>query len=258
MSQTIVTAFFDIGRNSWNTVHSRSVEKYLQNAARMMTLDNNMIIFIEPKYYDFVCKHRQTKMSQTKIYQVELNDLPMMQHAQKFANIMNSEKYRSALADPTVPECTQPLYDVIMFSKTWFMKRAIELNPFKSTHWAWLDFGVHAHMLRDQHLHRNLFAHGISDQIKFLCRSLPQPTDLDLFKFYTSHTNRLAGTMFTASTENMLKLHEYMMEEVDTCIRENVIDCDQSLFAVVYLRHPELFELYVGDWGDLVVNYYKV
>lgn len=257
-SVTIVTAFFDIGRDNWSTSHARSVDKYLENASRMLSLDNNMVIFIEPKYYDFVVDKRRDNKSITQIYKIELHDLPMYKNVSTFNSIMKSFKYRNALADPTVPECTQPLYDVIMFSKTWFIQQAIQHNDFNSTHWVWLDFGVHPHMLRTEHLNTKLFQTGVDDKIKFLCRSQPESSDLDLFDFYTSHTNRFAGTMFTGCTQNMLKLHEYMMQEVDTCINEQVIDCDQSLFAIVYLRHPELFKLYSGDWGDLIVNYYNV
>ncbi len=254
---TIVTAFFDIGRKDWKTIHARNNEQYLINAKRMLSLDDNMVIYIEEKFHNFVVESRKDKLLKTKIIITNKLDLPMMKFVSKFKEIMDSDEYKKDLADCTVPECSQPLYDVIMFSKTHFLQKTIDENFFGSTHFVWLDFGVHRNMLPCEYLNKKLFANGVDDKIKFLCRSIPQQSDLDITKFYKSHTNRLAGTMFSGSKNNLELLNTYILQEVEECLRLRTIDCDQSLFNVIYLKNPNMFELYFGDWSELITNYYS-
>lgn len=256
MGYTIVTAFLDIKRENWTTIHARSIQKYLENAKRMLSLKNNMVIYIEDHLYDFVHNCRKDQLDITKIIVVSLNDLPAMKYYDSFCSIMNSHDYKIDLKDDTVPECSEPLYDVIMFSKTYFLKKSIESDFFNSSHYIWLDFGVHPHMLTDDFLNKKLFEDdSIRSEISFMCLSIPSVSDLNIKKYYKSHTVRLAGTMFTGNKENFLLLHDYMQIEIQECIKNNVIDSDQALFNVIYLKHPEKFKLWFGDWKNLINNY---
>lgn len=255
---TIVTAFLDIGRSNWNSLHARSTNKYLENARRMLSLNDYMVIFIEQKFYNFVYECRSDKINITKIVVVSLDDLPAMQYYDIFEKIMKSDEYKSGLVEPDVPECTEPLYDIVMFSKTYFIKNAIENKYFQSTHYIWIDFGIHSHMLTDDFLNKKLFKNEeVRSEISFLCRSIPQLSDLNIKKFYKSHTVRLCGTLFGGSEDNLLLLHDYMKVEIENCIENNVIESDQALFNIVYLKHSHLFRLWFGNWNELIYNYCK-
>jgi protein YibB len=252
---TIVTAFFDIGRGEWNH-YTRNNDKYLAQAKRMLTLQDNMVIYIEDKFIDFVKEHRKDLMDKTKIVPMKIEELYAYKWNEQIQAIMNSKEYRENLRNPNCPEVNYSLYNVIMWSKIPLVVKTATDNPFNTDHFVWLDFGVYDHGLRDEFLGKQLFS-TVPDRIKILCRSIPRQEDLDINTFFKSNVNRLAGTMLTGHRDYFIKFNNCLIEEIEYALSKNVVDCDQSFFAIAYLKHPDLFELYYGDWGQLVMNYYK-
>lgn len=250
---TIVTAFFDIKRDSWDAF-SRPIDFYLNNAKRVLSLDDYMVIYTEPQFIDFVMGQRQWYKDKTKIIVLETTDLPYYKYKDQIQAIMEDPNFKQGLVFPSCPEVSKPLYDVLAWSKLPLVVRALDDNPFNTTHFAWLDFGTLAHMLPDSALGGTLLTE-VPDRIKILCRSLPSPTDLNIEQFYKSHTNRFVATLFSGDASTLRLLNHYMEEEVQECLRKKVVESDQALLSIIFLKHPELFELYYGDWADLITNY---
>jgi len=249
---TIVTAFFDINRDNWNK-YSRSVDKYFNNAKRIFTLKDNFIVFTQPEFIDRITKLCPTN---TVIIPLNITDLYWYKHYNVISSIMNSPKFKNWLVNPNCPEVTQPLYDIIMYNKTKFVKQAIESNPFNSSHFVWLDFGIHDNMFTDDMLNTKLLPNGVDDKIHFLCRNYPSQSDLDINTFFKSNTNKFAGTMFSGSREYMLKFDQLLEADILDAFAQGVVDCDQSFFSNVYLKNPDIFVLHFGDWPELIKNYY--
>lgn len=252
---TLVTGYFDINRHNWKT-HGRPVNKYFENAKRVLSVAHPMIVFIDDKYFDFVKENRkQYDDKYTMLIKCNFEDLkyyPMKNDIQK---IMNSNEYKNGLADPTVPEVWNPDYDIVIWSKLDLVKRAIELNPFNTNHFGWLDFGTHPHMLSEQFINNPIVKSPVEDKIRLLCRSLPQKQDLDICNFFKSHRNRFAATFMTASIKNFMFFYEEQDKLINEAMLLNVVDCEQSLHAVIYLRYPEFFSLYYGDWRNVTDKY---
>jgi protein YibB len=254
-THTIVTTFFDIGRDKWEK-YGRTVDKYLENAKRMMSLKNNMVIYIQNKFVDFVKKNR--KGNPTVIIPIEIEELPAFVYFNRIKSVMESIEFKNGLKEPSCPEVNNPFYDVIMFSKLPLIIDAIDQQYFpNTTRWIWMDFGIHEHMLQSQFLNKYLFDKEIPEEIKILCRSIPQLDDLNLQTFFKSQTNRLAGTCFSGSEKNMRLFDKYAREEINNALSNNVVDCDQSFFNIVYLKHQEIFKLYYGDWEQIFTNYFQ-
>jgi protein YibB len=254
---TIITAFFDIGREKWNH-YTRSVDKYLYNAKRMLSLHDDMIVFIEPKFVEFVSECRKDSKYKTNIIPININQLYWYKYLNKIQNIMDSQEFKSNLINSNCPEVSNALYDIIMFSKTQLINLAIQNNLSVNNHYVWLDFGIHDNMLKEHMLNKKLLNKGVNDKIKFLCREYPKTTDLNLHTFFKSNTNRFAGTMFSGSKEYLLKFNELLHTDIIEALNNNVIDCDQNFFSNVYVKNPNMFNLYFGDWSELITNYYEL
>ena len=254
---TIITAFFDIGRENWSH-YTRSVDKYLQNAKRMLSLQDDMIVFIEPKFVDFVKENRQNNKNKTTIIPINITDLYWYKYLNTIQNIMDSSEFKNNLINPKCPEVSNALYDIIMFSKTMLITLTIQNNMSIHNHYVWLDFGIHDNMFKDNMINTKLLNNGINDKIKFLCREYPKTTDLNLHSFFKSNSNRFAGTMFSGHKNNLLKFNELLHTDILNALNNNVIDCDQNFFSNVYIKNPHMFDLYFGDWSELITNYYKL
>jgi protein YibB len=254
---TIVTAYFDIDRGNWDNKFKRDTSSYLQKAKRMLSLDDFMVIYTEPKFLDFVKEQRRKYIDKTRIISVTQEELPYYSIKDSIKNIMESDKFKEGLVNPTCPEVCVPMYDVIMWSKVPIVCQAIESNFFNTTHFVWLDFGINDDILPDDSLNKQLLPDNIPDKLRFLCRKIPTQADLDIEVFYKSNSNRFAGGLFSGDIEHFQKLEKLFEDEVENCLKERLVDCDQSIFAVIALKNSVLFSLYSGDWNDLITGYLK-
>ncbi len=236
---TIVTAFFDLSRENWPW-YARTIGNYLEYGHRVCSLDDPMVIYTEPKFVGLIEKYREKYKNKTKIIPIHLEQLPAYSCKEQIQQIMSDPQYQTGLLHPEGPEYREPLYDVLMWSKIPFVVKTIEDNPFQTSHFVWLDFGIRVKVLRQQWLNKPLFSH-IPDKIKLLCRSYPTSADLEIEKFYKSHLNRLAGTVITGSADSFKRFNAYFTHEVQIALNKGLVDSDQSLFTVIFLKHPELF-----------------
>ena len=253
---TIVSAFFNIGRKSWHGFE-QSVHSYLSQAERVFSLDDYMVIYIQPELMDFVKHHREKYSLKTKMIPMTLEELSLYKYKEPIEKIMQNPEFQDGLAVPDCPEVTQPLYDIVVWSKIPLVSKTIDINPFNTSHFVWLDFGIHRQMLKESMLNKPLLS-DIPDKIKLLCLRYPITEDLDIKKFYKSHSNRLSATMITGSAENFKILHHYFEQEIERCLNQNLVNNDRSLLCQIFLKHPELFELYYGWWGEQITNYYEI
>ena len=252
---TLVTGFFDIKRESWKTF-SRQKNVYFDNAKRVLSVAHPMIIFIDKQYFDFVKEQRkQYDEKYTTLIECKFEDLKYYYLKDKIFQIMNSNEYKNGLVDPNVPEVWNPDYNIVIWSKLDLVMKAINLNPFNTKHFGWIDFGTHVHMLAEKFINKPIVKLPIEDKIRLLCRSLPQKSDLNIKFFFKSHCNRFAATFITGSSENFKFFYEEQDKIINEAINLNVVDCEQSLHSVIYLRFPEKFSLYFGNWQDLTNNY---
>nr|KAG5710628.1 hypothetical protein BaRGS_013274 [Batillaria attramentaria] len=64
---TLVTAMIDIGRGNWSSKQKRPYNTYLLYMQRVLMLDVNMVIFIDPKGRPFVEWMRRGREKRTKL-----------------------------------------------------------------------------------------------------------------------------------------------------------------------------------------------
>lgn len=252
-SLTLVTGFWDIYRENWHE-YSRPKSMYFNNAKRMLTIKHPLIIFIQPKFVNWVKGNRKQYSDYTIIVPLEITSLHYFNLKDKIKSIMDSESYKKGLADKSVPEVWNPFYDIVIWSKLPLVVRAIKMNPFNSTHFGWIDFGIHTHGLKDYHLHTKILS-NVPNNIRILAISKPESHDLVIEKFFKSHKPTLLATVFTGSTENIIKFDKMADEVILQAIKLNVVDCEQSIYAICYLKNPSMFDLYYGNYSDLVDKY---
>lgn len=250
---TIVTAFFNIRRDQWNNGFARKIDGYLDMAKRVMTLDDYMFIIVEEDMVEWIKTHRGDKMSKTHLVTMKLSDLPYWSKKEQMEKIASSEQFKKDLYVPERPEVSIPTYSIIMWSKVPLVRKAIRANTFGTSHFVWLDFGIHNHILPDERLGKHLFENPISDKIKIMARSMPdEKTDSNMNWFYKAGINRFAGGLFGGSSRNFVIFVELFDKVVEECLKNNLIECDQTLFVTAYLKNKELFDVYQGDWYDII------
>jgi hypothetical protein len=140
-SATIVTAFFDIGREQRGD--GRKIADYLEWIKKTIQLNCYLYIVTEERFRTFFEENRPAKYKdKTFIKIIQFSDSHYYRYLDQMRTIVGSPEYKSRIAHPNRVECVLPEYNVIQYSKLDYLKTAIEENPFGSEYFFWLDAGA--------------------------------------------------------------------------------------------------------------------
>lgn len=138
MTATLVTALYDIGRDSGGD--GRSFNDYLSWFSETLKVKSPMVIFVDDSLREFVEKHR--KNLPTKIITQSLSEVPYYYLNDDIQKIISDDNFKIKISSPHRIECKMSIYNVIIFSKFLWVKRVIEENPFNSEYFMWIDAGL--------------------------------------------------------------------------------------------------------------------
>ena len=144
-------------------------------------------------------------------------------------------------------------YMLLMSNKTFFTKLAIESNPFNTDQFLWVDIGIF-HMFDNLEKTKPLF----KSDYRFELGKVRAPgiwkyeysTNFDLFQ----QVNWLfAGSIFGGYSEDLLEFHEACFNQFDENLSLSKITWEVNLWAQVYAKNPEKFELYSSDHNSSII-----
>ncbi|KAK3754138.1 hypothetical protein RRG08_024211 [Elysia crispata] len=253
---TVVTALLDIGRGSWSNNQERGYNTYLLYMQRMLRLDVNMVVFVEPKGRPFIDWMRRGRTSRTHVVDVSFKALPYYRYRDQFAAIMESESYKEGneLYSSGKAEATSPEYDIIQLSKFYFMDRSVQENFFNTSYFIWLDagygHGADVHPKDGVWLPQNLFEHA--DQLTFIERApgaLYYESSKD--RLHKMSINIIAGLFFGGGGQVVQEAYRRQQKELDRWLKHGIVDDDQTMYMMLYYQDPAMFHLVSGDWSDV-------
>jgi hypothetical protein len=144
------------------------------------------------------------------------------------------------------------MYIILNNNKFDFMESAIELNPFKSDHFIWMDFGIN-HIAQITNI-IDEWINTIPDKIKQLCINpyIENIENKQMFQYIYHHT---AGGLFTGSKENLLKYCQLFKKKTEQIYAEDWYQIDEAVMTMIQRENPDLFDLFYGDYQGIISNY---
>ena len=125
---TIVTGYFELD------VSKASDSKYKEWMKNMLVIDNPMVIFCDNESRDFIEEIRIDKKDKTVVIVVfDIKEFYSYKYVNEYINNYKIDKEQNVGHSPI-------LY-MIWAEKSHFLKRAIEINPFKTDYFLWVDIG---------------------------------------------------------------------------------------------------------------------
>lgn len=148
---TIVTAFFDIGRDNWGSDKTRTSRSYERGTAQYMAyfanlsrIPNDLVVFIQPDLAEQVLALRKSAglAARTTIYTIDaLFDLDEIRPLSQAIAARMTETFRRFVWRPDAPESNHPTYVLINALKSTFVLTALDLGAIRTPQAAWIDFG---------------------------------------------------------------------------------------------------------------------
>jgi hypothetical protein len=249
---TIVSFFYNI-RKKENIPLScnRQIDKYLELASQfILTLPYPLIIFTDDDYVANFIETERLKynfMHITMIYCYPLEEtyfyshIPKLYELQKKFHIINGDLNHET-----------PLYIILNNNKFYFMEEAIRRNPFSSSHFIWMDFGINHVAKHTEKIHE--WIHSVPDKIKQLCINpyLEKDNPKDFFQYIYHHT---AGGLFSGSAENILLYSKLFKQKINEIYANDWYQIDEAIMTMVQRENPDLFDLFYGDYQGIICNY---
>lgn len=225
---TIVTGYIFVNKKSLKKVDY----DYLEKAVETLKIPKYMVIYVSQEYYTFVFNLRVqfNLLDKTKIIIVSNDDLYMIE---------NFEKIKTNCEKNVIPY-NNPYQIIAVNSRYNYMKKTIENNYFNTKYFTWIDFSI-SHIVR------------VPEKKPYdYCGSGVRMGLVSRFKhnkFIYLH-NALIGGAFMGNKHILkifIELHDKEFKKImDMGYNIN----DDRLLYYMYLKYPELFDIYNSDYGS--------
>ena len=236
---TFVTSFIDL-----NTTEDRPLNRdtnfYIKKGKELLSNPYPFIVFIDKITYELI----DIKRDNILFHIISLSDL----------NLPNKDIMLPA--NRNLKKDTF-YYLSIMCKKTFFIKKAIEMNPFNSTHFSWIDFGI-LHIIKNDN-EMNKFHKSLERISNYKCNKIRIPGCIhpDYIEFLS---NRIiwsfCGGFFCGDKESLLIFCNETENIVSLLEKHNFLLWEVNIWLLIYKKNPELFDWYPGDHNStMLINF---
>jgi hypothetical protein len=259
---TLVTGYFDLtGRSDASPeLRARPATHYLdQHAPSTLSLDQNLVVYCEPANEEKVWSMRPKWLhDRTRVVVQSFDDFPLTRYQPQ---IVANRGGPWCGADPR----NTASYYLFCMARYAMLKQAIAADPFKSTHFAWINVCIErmgyqnlVHLREALGVQRDRFSICFIDYV-------PKPLVEDLPRYFGPQGCRtcvascsMCSGFFTGGAWYMREFCDRVEREFLRCLDAGYGHADEQLYPLVYFADPGLFEWYPGDYTEMVTNYAHV
>ncbi len=248
---TIVTAFYDIGRSKWEgfigghplpSYLKRTNEYYFQCFERMLKLDNDIVVFTSP---DLVDKFKPYQRQKPNLCVMSFDLQRYSYLMEEIRLIQNDPKFFGPIRQPYNPEYWSPEYVLVNFLKSEFVGTAIDFDNVMTDLVAWVDFG---YCRDDNTVPTNQWSYNFDpNKIHFFSVKKFVPPHMNLREIINTNDVFIQGCHIVASKDGWLTLEEETKNVLSHLLKKKLIDDDQTMLYMCYVRNPDSYEIHYLD-----------
>jgi hypothetical protein len=249
----IVTALFDIGRDTWDG-YELAYGTYLHWMKALLMYDTPMVIYTDEKLYDEIKKNRMVcdpNLEKTIFEIRKVEDLVAHQmYYEKVSGLMNSEEFKNKIHF-RVPEMTKPLYNIVIFNKLFYIKESIMKKHFDSDFFIWADAGVLRHEINQpipNWPNLEKINNGYSDKITFFNHQDTVSLGDYVFHLFSQYRFIHGGCFFVPNNNTIDKLIADFIWYIDMYLEQGVVGSEEKYYDFCYNLNPESYNIVKSDW----------
>jgi hypothetical protein len=263
---TIVTGIWDIKREELTEGWSRSFQHYLNNLEKLLKTDNNMIIYIEEKYFDFVKERRTDENTLIIIRELEWfkNNGELYNKVQNIRTNPDWYNQSSWLVDST--QAKLDMYNPLVMSKMFLLNDAVFFDKFNSEYMVWVDGGltntVHeGYFWKDNVI--DTFGKYLN-KFSFVCFPYDGKVEIHGFKYeeicqYSeSEVNKVArGGIFGGPKSLINKINEIYHNLLYETLDRGLMGTEESIFTIMTYKYPEYIQYFEIEMNGLLGTFFE-
>lgn len=258
---TLVSAYFNLTKcsDASESILKRDATYYLNSSISTLSLPYYLVVYCDKESYEEIQKIRPAYLkNKTKYIITEFDNF-------KFKNKKDSsltfKDYRNIIINNRINKPyhfdnrNTASYYLFCMSRYIMLKEVIEMNPFGSTHFSWINFCIermgYKNLIRlDEALsvNRDKFSTCYIDYI-------PEMLIQDTNEYFKYGRCSMCSGFFTGNSYYMYKVCDLIEDKFLEYLEKGYGHADEQLFSPVYFQNCELFEHYYGDYQQMITNY---
>jgi hypothetical protein len=249
---TVVTAYFDLTRmpDASDAIKARDKKHYFQSARATLALDQPLVVYCEPDSLEELKALRPARlMDKTRFIAVEFDTLPLSRFRDQI--VENRKKH------PTTDPRNTPSYYLLCMARYALLKRTIEENPFGSTHFAWLNICIERMGYKNVAHLEDVFLLTPRDKVSTTYIDyIPHDDTKDAAAYFKAGGRcSLCSGFFTGRAAEFKEFCDKVDAQFMKYLEAGYGHADEQLFSPVYFENRDLFEVYFGDYQQMITNY---
>jgi len=257
-SPTLVTAIFDLGRESLPPPFGRDTDHYRRHLPAVLSIDCPMVVYTDAAHLELVRELRGARP--TRIQTLEPAALAANDLYAPVDRIRTDERWL-AQADwlPDSPQARLPAYAPVVLTKPLWLYEQAQRNPFGSTHYYWVDAAL-GHTVPAELLNANAFRRLAALHQRFLLLGYPYDPDREVHGFEAQAMARLAGVertrwvtrggLFGGTAEGVNEVAAHYSHLLEQTLEAGLMGTEESLLTILSYAQEALFDLqFIGRDG---------
>lgn len=249
---TVVTAYFDLTKcpDASKSIKDRPREHYLKSAYSTLSLDQPLVVFCDEEDVDTITAMRPPHLISTlKIFACNFEDLPLTKYRDTIIENRKKNPYQG-------DDRNTASYYLLCMARYTLLQYVISLNPFGSTHFAWLNICIERMGYKNVAHLEEVFSGPVRDKVSTVYIDyIPESTLVNVPEYFRFGRCSLCSGFFTGSAENMATFLNKIIEKFIHYLKLGYGHADEQLYSPVYFENRDLFELYYGDYFQMITNY---
>jgi hypothetical protein len=239
---TFVSAFVSNANNRLD----RNIEKYIDFGNKFINIPVKKIIFLENNIYEKYFKNKDNEL--TKFILFDKNDLYLYDYKDNITNLMiNTDN----------PNKDTIEYMFTMCHKTEWVKKAIELNPYSTEQFIWIDFGIF-HIIKDENNFKNSILNMENKKYNNVrIASCWDPNIIYNVDIYRQIAWYFAGGIFGGNKNVLLHFASLVQQKCIEIISEKKsIMWEVNIWYLIYKQFSHIFSPYKADHNISILDNY--
>lgn len=240
---TIVTAFFDIGRENWSGFE-RDNSKYIAYFKFWARMKNKLVVYTDKETAEKVSQIRDEFGLKDRTQIVIVDDIKTLDPDmyERMARVLSNELAIKFRAKPNSPESYSALYNYVVYLKPYFIVDAVK-RGFADGMIAWIDFGYnHGGSFYTNPLDFDfLWKYDFTDEIHIF--PVNPLDDTPIFEIVRKMKTYTAGGIIIAPANLWTNLSDLFRKGALSLANCGLMDDDQTLVIMAYRECPEIFKL---------------
>lgn len=253
---TLVTGYWDLGKLE-SRPSDKNKEMYFKWADFLFKLDINLVFFVSKEDNMTIWRERRKygHLAKTLIINRDFEELKLFYLRDDFQKMLTKNPYH--IREQKIMSAN---YAVIANSKLFLLEEVMKMNPFDTTHFGWIDFGIY-HVASYESIPEKVedILKPLGKKIRILqLASILEKEIVDIKKFCMSRQYKIAGGLFIGEQNHISELIQEFKKIFFELISQEVCTLEEEIIAVIMQTKRELFNPSYGHYKQIIVNHKKI